>query len=188
MKGAAGPVDKKVLEVDRAAEIASLHHAALFRWARALASWDEEEAMEIVQQTYLQVIEGRADLLSARDPVTFLFGVARRVAASRRRRRSIWGRILRLELGRASTTKTGTDPESEAWQQERTESVRRAVGKLEGRQREIVELVFVHNMSIEQAARVLGVSVGTARTHYHRAKSKLARLLEPAEGAEGDAR
>jgi RNA polymerase sigma-70 factor (ECF subfamily) len=188
MKDGAKPVDTRVREVDRGAEIASLHHAALFRWARALARWDEEEAMEIVQQTYIEVIEGRADLLSARDPAAFLFGVARRVAASRRRRRTVWSRILRLELGRSPDTGSVPDPETEAGRHRQEARVRRAVTALQGRQREVVELAFLHEMTIEQAAGVLGVSVGSARTHYHRAKSKLARLLEPAIGDEGNAR
>jgi RNA polymerase sigma factor (sigma-70 family) len=188
MKTAAEPVQKRVRVVEKAAEIASLHHAALFRWARALAFGDEEEAMEIVQQTYLQVMEGRADLVGADDPVAFLFGVARRVAASRRRRRSVWGRILRLEPGRASARGATADPESEASYQEQAGRVRQAVRGLQGRQREIVELVFVHDLTVEQAARVLGLSVGSARTYYHRAKQKLARLLEPREGAGVDAR
>ena len=143
--------------------------------------------MEIVQQSYLQVVEGRADLLRADDPAAFLFGVARRVAASRRRRRSIWGRILRLELSRTSTAATTTDPESAAGKNEQARRVREAMERLTGRQQELVELVFVHDMTIEQAARVLDLSLGTARTHYHRAKQKLARMLAP-EGAETYAR
>ncbi len=143
--------------------------------------------MEIVQQTYLQVIEGRADLLGADDPVAFLFGVARRVAASRRRRRSIWGRILRLELGRSPVAPAAVDPESEARKNETAHKVREAMGRLQGRQLELVELVFLHDMTIEQAARLLDLSVGTARTHYHRAKQKLAKLLER-EAEKTDAR
>jgi RNA polymerase sigma-70 factor (ECF subfamily) len=165
-------------EARAAAEVASRHHATLYRFSLSLARFDREEAEEIVQQTYLEVIEGRAKLLDARDPKAFLLGVARRVAASRRRRRSIWGRILRLEVGRSTTEPPAVDPESAAADGERNARVRAALGRLDGRQLELATLVFVEGMTVEEAGRALGVSVGSARTHYHRAKQKLARLLE----------
>jgi len=165
-------------EARAAAEVASRHHATLFRFSLALARFDREEAEEIVQQTYLEVVEGRADLLGASDPKAFLLGVARRVAASRRRRRSIWGRILRLEIGRTASVPAGPDPEAEAAGSERDARVRAALSRLEGRQLQMATLVFVEGLTVEEAGRALGVSVGSARTHYHRAKQRLARLLE----------
>ena len=170
-------------EARAAAEVASRHHATLFRFSLAQARFDREEAEEIVQQTYLEVIEGRANLLEARDPKAFLLGVARRVAASRRRRRSIWGRILRLEVGRAAPEPATPDPETAAASGERDARVRKALARLGGRQLEMATLVFVEGMTVEEAGNALGVSVGSARQHYHRAKQKLARLLE-----EGDDR
>jgi len=163
-----------------AAETAARHHAGLFRFALAIAGGDRHEAEEIVQSCYLEVLEGRADLNGANDPRAFLFGVARRVAASRRRRRSILGRILRLDFERR-VTPHGADPEQESAGAEIAERVRAAMRELDGRQVEISALVFGEGLTVEQAAGAMGVSVGSARTHYHRAKLKLARLLEESD-------
>lgn len=160
------------------AEIASRHHAGLFRWALALARGDAWEAEEIVQSCYVEVIEGRADLARADDPRAFLFGVARRVAASRRRRRSIFGRILRLDFGKIDRPAPLPDPEESAVAGERAVRAREALAALDGRQLEVAALVFGEGLTVEEAAAAMRVSVGSARTHYHRAKLKLARLLE----------
>jgi RNA polymerase sigma-70 factor (ECF subfamily) len=37
--------------------------------------------------------------------------------------------------------------------------------------------VFYQNLTIQEAADVLGMTVGTARTHYERGKSRLRDLL-----------
>ena len=166
-------------------DIASRHHAGLFRWALALARGDRFEAEEIVQQCYVEVIEGRADLAAATDARAFLFGVARRVAASRRRRRSIWGRIMRLDFERFEPPAAPPDPEEAAAAGERRSRAWQALASLDGRQLEIATLVFGEGRTVEEAAATMGVSVGSARTHYHRAKRKLARFLEDGDVAEG---
>ncbi len=176
------PLPSEMGENHDAALVAAEHHDSLYRWALALSRRNPQEALGIVQQTYLEIVEGRANLLAAKDPRAFLFGVAKKIASSRQRRRSILGRILFLTPPLQADT-TQQSPENAAALGEDVQQVRAAMAKLPTRQLQVVTLVFMEGLTIEEAATSMEVSVGSARTHYHRAKKRLATLLKEENNA-----
>jgi RNA polymerase sigma-70 factor, ECF subfamily len=168
---------------DAAAALAARYHESLYGFALALAFRDRQEAWEIVQQVYMEVLEGRVDLASARDPRTFMLGVTRKIAASRRRK-AYFGSLLGLKFQEQTAAFPIIDPERLAERSRTADRVREALKQLPVRQMEVATLVFQQDLSLEEAAGVMGVSIGAARRHYHRAKQKLAVLLKDVHGAE----
>jgi len=153
-------------------------HPASFGWALGCCNGNRSEAEEVLQGTYLKVLDGRARFDGGSAFKTWLFAVIRRTAAERRRRS--WLRALALDrwLGGRATPSSLPDPERLACSSEVARRLRDCLRTLPGRQRELLHLVFYQDLSLEEAARVVGISVGTARTHYHRAKMKLRQLLD----------
>ena len=158
------------------ADLKALHEAA-FGWARSCVGYDAVEAQEVMQVVYVKIMEGRARFDGRSSLKTWLFSVIRNTAVARLRMRRRRARLL--SVWRRSEVVTAPRPLLEvAGASEARRRVLEALDRLPPRQREVVELVFYRDFSVEEAARVMGVSVGAARTHYARAKARLAERLK----------
>jgi RNA polymerase sigma factor (sigma-70 family) len=131
-----------------------------------------EEAEDVLQTSYLKVLDGAARFAGAASFKTFLFGVIRRTAAERRRRELMRGRLLARWL----RLEPAAEPPSLALSP-RAAALLGALARLPRRQQEVLRLVFQHDLAIAEAAGVLGIGVGSARVHYERGKQRLRALL-----------
>lgn len=153
-------------------------HPESFAWALACCDRNREDAEEILQTVYVKVLEGKARFDGRSALKTWLFAVIRNTAMTHRRTR--WRRLgfLRNLVRRdVADDIADDDAERDLVRAERTAQLRAALQKLARRQREMMELVFYHDMTIEAAGATLGISLGTARVHYERAKKNLLTLL-----------
>ena len=153
-------------------------HPASFSWALNCCGRNREDAEDVLQTSYVKILEGRARFDGRSSFKTFLFGVIRKTAAESRRRNILRVSKLSNLFLQHRTVPTSADPEETASRSEDVSRLRRALVRLARRQREVVELVFGQELTLEEAARVLGISVGSARSHYHRAKKRLAGAFE----------
>ncbi|HME34081.1 MAG TPA: sigma-70 family RNA polymerase sigma factor [Candidatus Sulfotelmatobacter sp.] len=168
-------------QTDFQGELGRLHPAS-FGWALCCCDHRREEAEDVLQTAYLKVLEGTARFDGNSSLRTWFFGVIRRTAWERRRRRwlrdQIFGRWLAREPGPLPTP----DPEAVARGSESGRALLQALADLPDRQRDVLHLVFYQDLTVEEASRVLKVSVGTARTHFERGKARLRqRLTQPEE-------
>lgn len=165
--------------MDWEAELTRCHEAS-FGWALRCCGYDRAEADEVLQTAYLKVLDGRARFAGRSQPKTFLFGVIRRTASERRRRE----RLGRLLPGRIAEPIAPESPQDQAARDDETALLLRCLAQLGRRQQEVLHLVFYGEMTIEAAAKIMGVGVGTARTHYARGKRHLRERLTAEGGSE----
>src|SRR5688572_22410974 len=151
-------------------------HEESFGWALSCCSGERARAEDVLQSAYMRVIAGRAVYSERSTFRTWLFGVIRRVASEHNRReQKEQKRTLRLEHPAVQDL---ADNRSAPDDFETARALHAALGQLPERQREILHLVFYQDMSIAEAAEVMEISVGSARTHYERGKARLRTLLE----------
>lgn len=124
-----------------------------------------------MQQAYVELLSGSARFDNKSTLKTFVFSVVQNLARSRFRRISSRLRLVKqYQQESASAVAQMSEPVDDG--------VWRAVRALPARQRDIIELVFCRELTIEQAAAVMGVSTGTGRVHYDRAKKALRSRLQ----------
>lgn len=153
-------------------------HADSYGWALSCCGWNDAEAEDVVQTTYVKVLSGQARWSGRSTFRTWLFGVVRLTALERRRREaSLQRRVDRAEVEGAAQPSSSTAPDDHLLAHEQARRLRAALDELPARQREVVHLVFYQGLTVTEAADVMGVSVGSARTHYHRGKQRLKTLL-----------
>lgn len=155
------------------------HHAESVGWAMACCRFNRSEAGDVLQDVYLKVLDGRAVFHGDSTFRTWLFGVIRRTAAEHRR--NMFRRIAGVWRVRESEG-TRQAPDADAVDQAIdgraiADRLRAALRRLPARQRQVLHLVFQEDLTVEAAAGVMGVSVGSARTHYARGKARLRELL-----------
>src|SRR5688572_27878770 len=121
-------------------------HPASFAWALSCCGRDRDDAEEVLQETYLKIFDGSARFEGRSTLKTWLFSVIRRTAAARRRLR--WLRSWRFVEADLDGMSAGQESaEQRVLYSERASALLRAISRLARRQREVIELVFYHDMT-----------------------------------------
>jgi RNA polymerase sigma factor (sigma-70 family) len=152
-------------------------HPESWGWALACCGRDRELAEDVLQTAYVRIISRRARFNGDSTLKTWVFGVIRWTALGERRRQLFWKRrhVSANAAEDFADSARGADVTIE--QSDLRARLIHALNDLPRRQREVLQLVFYHSLTIKEAAGVMGVSLGSARTHYERGKKALAQKL-----------
>jgi len=153
-------------------------HPENYGWALCCCFRNRMQAEEVLQRVYLKVLDGKAQYYGRATFKTWLFGVICKTAADERRR-DILRRLRLISYGRRANVPAAQEaPEKALHRDESRRLFLQALDALPSRQRQVLHLVFYHDLSLSEAAEVMGLSVGSARTHYERAKKALRQRLK----------
>jgi RNA polymerase sigma-70 factor, ECF subfamily len=148
-----------------------------FGWAMSCCLRDPSEAESVLQAAYLKVLEGKARFDGKAAFKTWLFAVIRQTAADARRRHFLRRLKLIKYTESAGSAAQAENLDETIYRSEVQSLFQQALAALPKRQHEVLQLVFYHDLSLSEAAEVMGVSVGSARTHYERGKKRLRQSM-----------
>jgi RNA polymerase sigma-70 factor (ECF subfamily) len=159
---------------------AVLDFDALYRGARddvyayaATLLRDAGAAEDVTAQAFERAYRKRGRYDARRgSPRAWLFGIVRNAALDELRRRK------RAAAAGIPAPPPAAGPDELAEEAAQREAVRRALGRLAARDREVIALRYHAELSTAELAEVLGVSQTNAGTLLHRAMTKLRESLD----------
>ncbi len=155
------------------------HHVRVYRFVLRLVR-NETTAEDLISDVFLDVWR-QADRFEGRSAVsTWLLSIARFKALSALRRRP--EQELDEETA-AAIEDPSDDPEVALEKKDKSALIRKCLTGLSAEHREIIDLVYYHEKSIEEVAEIVGIPENTVKTRMFYGRKKLGELLK-AEGIE----
>ena len=155
------------------------HHVRVYRFVLRLVR-NESTAEDLISEVFLDVWR-QANKFEGRSQVsTWLLAIARFKALSELRRKP--EQELDEEMAEAIEDTSDT-PEVALEKKDKSEILRKCMTSLSAEHREIIDLVYYHEKSVEEVAEIVGIPEATVKTRMFYARKKLAELLK-AQGIE----
>lgn len=149
------------------------HNVRVFRFLKRMVG-NDATAEDLLSEVFLEVWRS-AGRFDARSQVsTWILGIARYKALSSLRRRSF------DELDQdtcESLEDLADDPEIALQKKQDSTLLQECLKQLSAAHREVLDLIYYHEQSIEDVARIIGVPPGTVKTRAFHARKRVAELL-----------
>jgi RNA polymerase sigma factor (sigma-70 family) len=146
-----------------------------------------EDAADVVADVFTTAWRRIDELPDAPADRLWLYGVAQRVVAGRRRSARRLGRLIaRLRADSSTRPLSQPGPGQPGLRDAMSDRVLAALGRLSDREREALQLVLWEELSHADAAQVLGCSANAVAIRVHRAKARLRGELSATEPSPTD--
>jgi RNA polymerase sigma-70 factor (ECF subfamily) len=150
------------------------HHVRVYRFVLRLVR-NEATAEDLISEVFLDVWR-QAGKFEGRSAVsTWMLSIARFKALSQLRRRP------EEELDDETAERIedqSDDPETALAKKDKGAQLRQCLTALSAEHREIIDLVYYHEKSVEEVAGIVGIPEATVKTRMFYARKKLSELLK----------
>lgn len=149
----------------RLEELLKVHHKDAFLWACHCCHQDQEDGKEVLQITYVKILEKKAKYHKQSTFKTWLYAVIRYTAIDFVKKKQSY---VALESVKISQEEVPSDDDI---------NYEKLLERLPERQYQVLLLAFYHEMTLAEIAVVTELHIGTVRTHYNRGKDAMRRLI-----------
>jgi RNA polymerase sigma-70 factor (ECF subfamily) len=152
------------------------HHVRVYRFVLRLVG-NPTVAEDLISEVFLDVWR-QADRFEGRSAVsTWMLAIARFKALSALRKKP----DEELDEDTAETIEDTADtPEVALEKKDKSTVLRQCLEQLSPEHKEIIDLVYYHEKSVEEVAEIVGIPENTVKTRMFYARKKLAELLKAA--------
>jgi RNA polymerase sigma-70 factor (ECF subfamily) len=156
------------------AELAAQWERRLFFFVRRLVA-TEEDAWDVLQQTWLHVLQGIKSLHDPQRLPAWLYSIARTTAMGH------WRGIYRENAHSMNDAELPEVEGDEMMHFDDAEQIAAGLGRISAPHREALTLFFLDDLTLEEIADVLGIPLGTVKSRLSYAKRALREALRQKE-------
>lgn len=152
------------------------HQVKVFRFLVRFVK-NEAVAEELVNETFIEIWRSAVKFEGRSAPTTWMFSIARFKALNVLRKKSD------EELDEATSAKIedySDNPEVTTMKGNKAEILQQCLGKLSDEHREVIDLVYYHEKSIDEISQIVGIPSGTVKTRVFHARKQLSVILQRA--------
>jgi RNA polymerase sigma-70 factor, ECF subfamily len=149
------------------------HHLRVYHFIVRLGS-DTDRAEDLVSEVFLSVWRQAGTFENRSQVSTWILSIARfkaLTALGRRREPQLDEDVIKTVADDADT------PEQTVLHTDRRAQLRRCIAQMSSDHREVIDLVYYHEKSVEEVAKILRLPKNTVKTRMFYARRHLARLL-----------
>jgi RNA polymerase sigma-70 factor, ECF subfamily len=169
--GAVAAGDRRAMQV-----LYARHNVRIYRFVLRLTN-DRSLAEDLVSEVFIDVWRAAEGFKAKSRVSTWMLAIARHKALSALRRRS----DEQLDEGAASAmADPADDAETIANNRDRSAIVQQCPSQLSALHREVLDLVYYHEKSVDEVAEIVGAPANTVKTRMFYARKRMQTLLEAA--------
>jgi RNA polymerase sigma-70 factor (ECF subfamily) len=154
------------------------HNVRVFRFVMGIVK-DRTLADDIIGDVFLDVWRHAGRFEERASVSTWLLAIARYKALDGNRRGRAHAHV-ELDDEALAIADTSDDPETAAQTRDRDEVLRNCIAQLSPSHREILDLVYYQEMTIEAVAEIIGAPLNTVKTRMFYARKHIAAMLQEA--------